>query len=109
MTVSRFLTARGYKITSTVKVSGSGDVFERRYAPANFSNETKIVKHVLMMLSVTPVTLEQNNVEILGSCRFVDHEHADLAHSLELKHDGIFIAVLVFSRRSLTDHLVVNG
>ena len=42
-----------------------------------------------MMLSVTPITLERNNVEILGWRRFVDHEHADLAHSLELKHHGI--------------------
>jgi hypothetical protein len=61
------------------------------------------------MLSVTPITLERNNIEILGLRRFVDREHANLAHSLELKLDGIFIAVSVFSRRSLTDHLVVNG
>ena len=89
MPVSRFLMERGYKIASTVKFSDSGDVFKRRYAPANFSNETKIVKNVLMMLSVTRITLERNNVEILGWRRFVDHEHADLAHSLELKHHGI--------------------
>jgi len=38
---------RGYKIASTAKFSDSGDVFKRRYAPANFSNETKIVKNVL--------------------------------------------------------------
>ena len=54
-----------------------------------------------MMRSVTPITLEQNSIEISGLRRLVDREHANLAHTLELKLEGIFIVVSVFSQRTM--------